>query len=335
MKKVIESELVSIAHRILKLKDKSEVHTLYFETQKLYEKLSVLKFYEDNKFRLDASLTEEKLIDVFNSEKEPDFEIKTVGVNEGTKDLEAQREQHVLKEAGAEAVVEQLKTSEFTPDYMSAEIVKELLDDAESKDLFDDVDNFTDDNEGVEEHSLDLNTSTTESDITEQIVYTEPTTLEIDPVFQISFDQILFEEKEDTIQNTPDFSHANTSIEVEEEEEVGFSENRNMENQHFLSSEITEKMDVPFHKIPLNKTINDAFSKTISIGLNDRIAFEKNLFNNSSEDLNRVISQLNTIENFQEAQDFIEDLVKPDFQYWQGKEEYAKRFMDLVQKRFL
>ena len=48
MKKRLESELISIAHRILKLKNKSEVDQLYLETRKLYETLAVLKFYGDN-----------------------------------------------------------------------------------------------------------------------------------------------------------------------------------------------------------------------------------------------------------------------------------------------
>ena len=48
MKKRLEAELLSIAHRILKLKNKSEVDQLYHETQKLYEALTVLKFYGDN-----------------------------------------------------------------------------------------------------------------------------------------------------------------------------------------------------------------------------------------------------------------------------------------------
>jgi len=65
MKKRLESELISIAHRILKLKNKSEVDQLYKETQKLYETLSVLKFYQDNfesvKSDLDETILEEKL----------------------------------------------------------------------------------------------------------------------------------------------------------------------------------------------------------------------------------------------------------------------------------
>ena len=48
MKKRLEAELISIAHRVLKLKNKSEIDQLYHETQKLYEALTFLKFYCKN-----------------------------------------------------------------------------------------------------------------------------------------------------------------------------------------------------------------------------------------------------------------------------------------------
>jgi hypothetical protein len=79
---------------------------------------------------------------------------------------------------------------------------------------------------------------------------------------------------------------------------------------------------------------NDGFVRAMSLGLNDRIAFEKNLFGGSSEDLNRVVSQLNTLNTFEEAKDFIADLVKPDYNNWNGKEEFEERFMQLVEKKF-
>ena len=63
MKKIIESDLISIAHRILKLKDKSEISSLLKETELLHNKLVLLQFYEDNKFRLDPSITPEKLLE--------------------------------------------------------------------------------------------------------------------------------------------------------------------------------------------------------------------------------------------------------------------------------
>ena len=48
MKKKLESELISIAHRILKLKGKEDVLKMHTEARALYEKLSVLKFAHEN-----------------------------------------------------------------------------------------------------------------------------------------------------------------------------------------------------------------------------------------------------------------------------------------------
>ncbi|RZJ74153.1 MAG: hypothetical protein EOO45_09315 [Flavobacterium sp.] len=85
---------------------------------------------------------------------------------------------------------------------------------------------------------------------------------------------------------------------------------------------------------PASRTMNDSMGKSITLGLNDRVAFEKNLFGGSGEDLNRVLSQLNTFDNLDDAHNFIEDLVKPDYNNWEGKEEYAERFMAIVEKKF-
>jgi hypothetical protein len=82
------------------------------------------------------------------------------------------------------------------------------------------------------------------------------------------------------------------------------------------------------------KSLNDSLGKSITLGLNDRIAFEKNLFGGSTDDLNRVLSQLNTINTFDEAKDFINELVKPDYNDWKGKEEYEERFLEIVEKKF-
>ncbi|MCA0131209.1 hypothetical protein [Winogradskyella alexanderae] len=48
MKKKLESELISIAHRILKLKGREDVDKMHEEVTKLYEKLTVLKFAHEN-----------------------------------------------------------------------------------------------------------------------------------------------------------------------------------------------------------------------------------------------------------------------------------------------
>jgi hypothetical protein len=82
------------------------------------------------------------------------------------------------------------------------------------------------------------------------------------------------------------------------------------------------------------KLVADLYTNTITLGLNDRIAFQVHLFNNSDQDLNRVVSQLNTMNNLDEALDFINNMVKPDYNNWKHKEEYEERFMALVEKRF-
>ena len=81
------------------------------------------------------------------------------------------------------------------------------------------------------------------------------------------------------------------------------------------------------------KSINDKFASNIQIGLNDRIAFVKNLFNNQQEDYNRVISQLNTFKSENDAKNFIKKMVKPDYD-WSEQEELETRFMEIIERKF-
>jgi hypothetical protein len=75
-------------------------------------------------------------------------------------------------------------------------------------------------------------------------------------------------------------------------------------------------------------------SKSLSFGLNDRIAFVKHLFDGNAEDFNRVVNQLNTFESWNEIEEFLSNMVKPDYNNWAGKEEYEARFVSIVQSRF-
>ncbi len=82
------------------------------------------------------------------------------------------------------------------------------------------------------------------------------------------------------------------------------------------------------------KSINESINKGLSIGLNDRLAFIKHLFEGQAEDYTRVLSQINTLDTFEQAEDFIDRQVKPDYNHWENKEEYSQRFMAAVEKRF-
>jgi hypothetical protein len=84
-----------------------------------------------------------------------------------------------------------------------------------------------------------------------------------------------------------------------------------------------------------SKSLNDRFgNKELKVDLNNKLGFIKHLFNNNTEDYNRVISQLNTIDSHERSVAFIQTMVKPDYDHWEGKEEYEKRFMELLERRF-
>ena len=82
------------------------------------------------------------------------------------------------------------------------------------------------------------------------------------------------------------------------------------------------------------RSLNDRLKKGINIGLNERLAYIKHLFDGNTADYNRVLSQLNTFNSLDEAQKFVEKIVKPDYNHWEGKEEYEERFMAHIENKF-
>src|SRR5690606_23005632 len=70
------------------------------------------------------------------------------------------------------------------------------------------------------------------------------------------------------------------------------------------------------------KSLNDRMGKSFQIGLNDKLAFVKHLFDNNVEDYNRVLSQLVTIDSQERSIAFINNMVKPEYNNWEKKEEY-------------
>ena len=85
---------------------------------------------------------------------------------------------------------------------------------------------------------------------------------------------------------------------------------------------------------PQKKSLNDKLvHSNLQIGLNDRIAFVKHLFEGSQEDFNRVVSQLNSFKTEKDANKFLNKTVKPDYD-WNGKEAYEERFVTLITRKF-
>ena len=133
-----------------------------------------------------------------------------------------------------------------------------------------------------------------------------------------------------TIKNDEkDLPSLQTNIEDELKEAISADVTAN------LFEKVTKEIPAVETQAPVKKSLNDSlFSNNIQVGLNDRIAFVKYLFDGSQEDFNRVLSQLNSFKSVDEAKHFILDFVKPDYD-WSNKEEFEQRLISLVERKFV
>ena len=245
MKKRVEAELISIAHRVLKLKNKSEIDQLYKETQKLYEALTILKFYGDNYEMLKNSISTEEIEEKVAVFIEANAQIETK-IPEVAPQVDIQEE--VVTEAEPEVALEETHEDPI--------IIGEIVIDDEEEDeiVMEDV---------AEEESFmpsfELSFEEEKNIVEEEIIADKiedkplsPKQVTMDDVFGDHFKEPVFVKPEDNVQSP--------FVKVFEEP--------------------TKVNDDSVNILSLNETLN----QTISIGLNDRIGFVKHLFNNSNED---------------------------------------------------
>lgn len=246
MKKKLETELVSIAHRILKLKGKEDVYKMHDEARALYETLSVLKFAHEN------------------------FEdaIPTIGNNSSFFGM--------LDTAFNNKVSDNIEVEDKI--YVN-------LDDNEREDISEPVMNKIKDMVNLMPEDTEINAPNIDD------VISTPNYLKND-----------LEELTSDFKDLPIFEP--------------LADAQNAANQE---------------KKSLNERIK---SGGLNIGLNDKIAFIKHLFDGNSTDYDRVISQLNTADSFDAASSFIDTMVKPDYNNWTTKEEYEQRFMTIIEAKF-
>lgn len=243
MKKKLESELISIAHRILKLKGREDVDKMHAEVSALYEKLTILKFaqenFEDDMPTIGGDSSFFGMLDVaFNNKVSDNIEVEDkIYIN---------------------------------------------LDDVEDDGIM----------EPVMEKIKDI------------VAQMPEETQQIDEVFEKAIPKTNYH-KNDLEELTADFKEMPIFEPVAE-----------------------AKQDI-------KKSLNDKLKRGgITIGLNDKIAFIKHLFDGKNEDYDRVLSQINTSSSFQEASHLIQNIVKPDYNQWEGKEDYEERFMEIIESKF-
>ncbi|SDU25671.1 hypothetical protein SAMN04487762_2738 [Polaribacter sp. Hel1_33_78] len=248
MHKKLESDLMSLAHSILKMKNKKDVFALKQKSKEIYEKLSMLAFVEE-------------YVNTTPNLKESKEElIEKVAQGFVSKDI---------------SIFEEVTSNEVVED--GEKIVYDLAD-----------------------------TPKEESEIEE--ILEQP-----------------FDELEEIIFSENETEHINEVINIE----VNKTKSLEEELQDIISVDVMA--DLFENAQP--KSLNDKLVNNIQIGLNDRIIFVKNLFNNQQEDYNRVISQLNTFKSEKEAKQFINKMIKPDYN-WSEHEELENRFLEIIERKF-
>jgi hypothetical protein len=318
MKKRVSAELISIAHRILKLKNHSETVQLQQEAKNLYDQLTILRFYEENFELVKNEISEEVLEAKLEGKKADIFEQPIPVVEEIAPEKEVVVEAPVAEEKAPATPLEEEKI-------VVAELIVEDDEDEEEEVLITSMDE-----EPIEE------------EIIEEVPVVETPKTE-EPAKQISFEDLLVHDYQELdfvkVEDVP--AEVANVVEAVFEAPTPIVEEVIAEVQPEPVAEtskvLEEEVKATFEKVsqePKISSLNDRLNKAITFGLNDRIGFEKKLFGGSSDDFNRVVSQLNTFDSFEEAKAFVDDFVKPDYNNWEGAEEFETRFMEIVEKKF-
>jgi hypothetical protein len=294
MKKKLEADLMSIAHGVLQMKNKSDINKLYLETQKLYEKLSILRFVEDHFGEVQPTIGHTELIEKIN------------------------------------VFFEDNKNNEITSDVVNLE---NIVDDSIMDVAFEKQESLVGNNDS-EVTSLDKEEISVQVKLKKDFSFL--------PIFELDVE---VEQNENPVQKPQ-------ALEISFEDYLG----GDYSNTLFVKLEDEQNAAVPpldfalptvdnseklavegvvTDSLVVKKTaLNDSFAKGIAVDLNDKIAFVNHLFGNIDEDYNRVLNQLITYDTFEEAQDFIKNMVKPDYNNWEGKEAYAERFIQIIERKF-
>ena len=325
MKKRLEADLISIAHRILQLKNKSDVNQLYLETQKLYEKLSILRFVEEYFGEAKPTIGQAEIVEKMKQFFEENHlsEIKIAKVQDEIVVEEIIAEDIVSEEVEVEEIAEVVE-EEVADIKLDESLPEAILPEEEKEEETDEVAEIE-----LEEIAIEEPIESKEKgflpafELDEEEEEETPNKME---EVQISFFDLLGGDYRDTFfEKVEQIEDETTEIAVETP----------------IAIDVEEEIAEPIAEVnPENEeakivSLNDKLSKGINIDLNDRIAFVKHLFGNSNEEYNRVLSQLITFNSFYETRDFIEDMVKPDYNNWEGKDDYAERFMEIIEKKFL
>ena len=278
MHKKLESDLMSLAHSVLQMKNKENVFLLKQKSHEIYEKLSILAFVEE-------------------------YVNSTPGLKETKEEL----------------------LSKVEKGYEIKDLISDELEPAEPSETV--VSNFTEDFLKVEDEKLSAEIG---EDFSKEDTELEDKVASIHEYLEVE-QEVEIEQPFDAIEGVI-FGDTETADSKEELKEV--EERRDLTLEEELKDTIPVDVMATLFEPVKGASLNDTLQTNIQIGLNDRIAFVKNLFEGSQEDFNRVISQLNTFKTEKEAKKFINKIVKPDYN-WSEQEDLENRLTAIIERRFV
>jgi hypothetical protein len=332
LKKKITADLTSLAHRILQFKKKEDINELLNLSRELHERLTVLAYVQNHFADMEPTAglaqIEQRLDEITNADPE-NFEqgAQNAFRSSNLSSLYISADQDEREDMDLPGISTIQKMVEEMPDDQKEEkgALDEVLQENAIEDRFNknDMENIAADyqtmpvferkqsgadnvdqadaNKRDEKTANQINTSG-DDDIKKRIAALED--------FSFSEDTFTRKESKDDDVQAKDFK-----------------QNLNDPQQSMMNFDSAESEDKP-------KSLNDRLNRGIKIGMNDRIGFIKHLFNGNDAEFNRVVSQLSTIERVDEARHFIDSLVKPDYNNWEGKETYETRFMEIVERSY-
>lgn len=314
MHKKIADELVSLANSILQLENKDDVLVLHKKAQEVYEKLTVLKFVNNN------------ISNTILSEEAPIISKKVEEIAIETSKVPFEEEEDIIMES-SEIIDE-------TAEKLVFEEKIETIEEIEGKEIADTIleveKEIVESIEVIEEFEEELILDSIEDNLEEEILIIEEEFVEETIIESVEEKEISLFEIEKVIEQDG-MPSLRLNFEEEFKDAVSADIATSMFEKVTKESPVFETKKVEEVK---KRSINDVlYSTNIQVGLNDRIAFVKHLFDGSQEDFNRVLSQLNSFKSADEALEFINDFVKPDYN-WNNKEDYEERFIAIIERKF-
>ncbi len=296
MKKTIKSELVSLAHKILQLRDGADYSKMAEQARLLQEKLTILSFAE--------KLEKEGMPTI--GLKEIEEEIMGGPLSRKSENLEplTSEDPEVIVEKKVETNAEKVEIptppkQTKSPEEIRAENQARFAEARSKEDFYRPDGTQFNDEEPLHEPVIEK--------IKDMWPEMTPEAADIDKVI------------DSIIPNQPSIGK-NDSFEIGNE----YGRTPIFEPKETVVEEIEEKP----------KNLNDRLKTGLKIGLNDKLSFIKHLFSGSASDYNRVLSQLETFNSTEEAKNFINTMVKPDYNNWEGKEVQEERFMMIVEGKY-